>query len=112
MSLKVRTFKVIELNKYLEIVIILAFLSIILVSVKLATGQSGNLTMNRTNRLANNQTEVYGDVLMEVIKNANITIPPDFHPTTEQLEQIAHEVVEGGHPAKILNDIRQNKSKP
>ena len=112
MSLKVRTFRLIKLNKYLEIVIILAFLSIILVSVKLATGQSGNLTMNRTNRLAHNQTEVYGDTLMEVIRNANITIPSDLHPTTEQLEQIAHEVVEGGNPAKILDDIRQNKSKP
>ena len=66
--------------------------------------------MNRTNRLANNQTEVYGDVLIDVIKNANITIPPDLHPTTEQLEKIAYEVVEGGNPNKIINEIRQNKS--
>jgi hypothetical protein len=50
------------------------------------------------------------DVLLDVIKNANITIPPDLHPTTEQLGKIAHEIVEGGHPNKILNDIRQNKS--
>ena len=52
MSLKVRTFKAIELNKYLEIVIILAFLSIILVSLKFTYGQSGNLTVNQTNGLA------------------------------------------------------------
>jgi len=58
-----------------------------------------------------NQTEVYDDTLMDVIRNANITIPPDLHPTTEQLEQIAHEVVEGGHPSKVLDEIRQNKSK-
>ena len=66
--------------------------------------------MNRTNRLAQNQTEVYGDVLKDVIKNANITIPPDLHPTTEQLEKIAHEVVEGGNPNKIMDEMRQNKS--
>ena len=66
--------------------------------------------MNQTSRVAQNHTEVYSDVLMDVIKNANITIPPDLHPTTRQLEKIAHEVVEGGHPNKILDDIRQNKS--
>ena len=98
------------MNKYLEIVIILAFLSIILVSLKLATGQSGNITMNQTKGLAYNQTEALRDTLMDVIKNANITMPPDLHPTTRQLEKIAHEVVEGGHPNKILNDIRQNKT--
>jgi hypothetical protein len=38
---------------------------------------------------------------MDVIKNANITIPPDLHPTTEQLEKIAHEIPEGGHTSKI-----------
>ena len=47
---------------------------------------------------------------MDVIKNANITILPDLQPTTEQLEKIAHEIVEGGHPNKILNDIRQNRA--
>jgi hypothetical protein len=111
MSLKARTFKDIKLNKYLWIVIMLAFLSTTLVSLKLAYGQSGNLTVNQTNGLKQNQTEVYGDVLMDVIKNANITIPPDFHPTTEQLEKIADEIVSGGHPYKILNEMRsQNKS--
>ena len=99
MSLKASIFKDIKLNRYLGIVVILAFLA-----------QVGNLTVNQTNGLAQNQTGVYGDVLMDVIKNANITIPPDLHPTTEQLEKIAHEIVEGGHPNKILNDIRQNKS--
>jgi hypothetical protein len=82
-SLKVSTFKVIKLNKYLGIVIMLVFLSTTLVSLMLAYGQSGNLTMNQTNRLGQNQTEVYGDVLMDVIKNANITIPSDLHPTTK-----------------------------
>jgi hypothetical protein len=110
MSLKARTFKNIKLNKYFGIVVILAFLSTTLVSLKFTYGQSGNLIVNQTNRIAQNQTEAYGDVLMDVIKNANITIPPDLHPTTEQLEKIAHEIVEGGHPNKILNDIRQNKS--
>ena len=110
MSLKARTFKDIKLNKYLGIVIMLAFLSTTLVSLKFTYGQSGNLTVNQTNRIAQNQTEAYGDVLMDVIKNANITIPPDLHPTTKQLEKIAHEIVEGGNPNKILNDIRQNKS--
>jgi hypothetical protein len=110
MSLKARTFKDIKLNKYLGIVIILALLSTTLVSLKFAYGQSGNLTVNQTNRIAQNHTEAYGDVLMDVIKNANITIPSDLHPTTKQLEKIAHEIVEGGHPNKILNDIRQNKS--
>jgi hypothetical protein len=47
---------------------------------------------------------------MDVIKNANITIPPDLHPTTKQLEKIAHEIAEGGHPSKILDEIRKNKS--
>jgi hypothetical protein len=110
MSLKVSNFKVIKLNKYLGIVIMLAFLSTILVSLKLAYGQSGNLTMNQTNGLAQNQTEVYGDTLMDVIRNANITIPLDLHPTTNQLEQIVDEIVNGGHPSKILDEIRQNKS--
>jgi hypothetical protein len=112
MSLKVRTFKVSKLNKYLGIVIILAFLTTTLVSLKLANGQSGNLTMNQTNELAQNQTEIYGDALMDVIKNANITIPSDLHPTRDQLEQITDEIVNGGHPSKILDEIRQNKSKP
>jgi|SRR4029078_7905137 len=110
MCLKERTLKLIKLNKYLEIVFILAFLSIVLVPLKLAHGQSGNLTMTQTKGLAHNQTEVYDDTLMDVIKNANITIPPDLHPTTEQLEKIAHEIAEGGHPSKILDEIRQNKS--
>jgi hypothetical protein len=110
MSLKVGTFKVIKLNKYLGIAIMLAFLSTVLVSLKLAYGQSGNLAMNQTTGLAQNQTEVYGDALMDVIKNANITIPPDLHPTTEQLEKIADEIVSGGHPYRIIDDIRQNKS--
>ena len=99
-----------KLNMYLEIIIILAFLTIILVSIKLATGQSDNITANQTTGLPNNQTEVYGDVLMDVLKNANITIPADLHPTTEQLEKIAHEVVEGGHPSEIIDKLRQNKS--
>ena len=110
MSLKVSTFKVIKLNKYLEIIIILALLSIALLSLKLAYGQSGNLTMNQTNGLAQNQTEVYGDTLMDVIRNANITIPSDLHPTTNQLEQIVDEIVNGGHPSKILDELKQNKS--
>ena len=88
----------------------LAFLSTALVSLKFTYGQSGNLTVNQTNRIAQNQTEAYSDVLMDVINNANITIPPDLHPTTKQLEKIAHEIAEGGHPSKILNEIRQNKS--
>lgn len=109
MSLKVRTFKDLRLNKYLGIVVMLAFLSTA-ISLKFTYGQSANLTMNQTNRLVENQTEVYDDVLMDVIKNANITIPPDLHPTTEQLEKVAHEVVEGGHPNKIIDEMRQNKS--
>ena len=108
MSLKVSTFKVIKLNKYLEIIIIVVLL--VLASLKLAHGQSGNLTMNQTNGLAQNQTEVYGDTLMDVIRNANITIPSDLHPTTNQLEQIVDEIVNGGHPSKILDEMRQNKS--
>jgi hypothetical protein len=110
MSLKVSTFKVIKLNKYLGIIIMLAFLSTTLVSLKFTYGQSGNLTMNQTKGPIQNQTEAYGDVLMDVIKNANITIPPDLHPTTEQLEKIADEIVSGGHPYRIIDDIRQNKS--
>ena len=109
MSLKVRTFKVIKLNKFLGIIIMLAFLSTTLVFLKLAYGQ-GNVTVNQTKGPLQNQTEAYGDVLMDVIKNANITIPPDLHPTTKQLEKIAHEIAEGGHPSKILDEIRQNKS--
>jgi hypothetical protein len=50
--------------------------------------------------------------LMDVIRNANITIPSDLHPTTNQLEQIVDEIVNGGHPSKILDELRQNKSKP
>ena len=100
------------MNKYLEIVIILAFLSIILVSLKLVTGQSGNnLTMNKTKGVASNQTEVYRDTLMDVIKNANITLPSDLHPTTKQIEQIVDEIVSGGHPSIVFNEIRQNMSK-
>lgn len=102
--------KDIKLNKYLGIIFILAFFSTALVSLKFTYGQSGNLTVNQTSRIAQNHTEAYSDVLMDVIKNANITIPSDLHPTTRQLEKIAHEVVEGGHPNKILDDIRQNKS--
>jgi hypothetical protein len=98
------------LNKYLEIIITVALLSIVLASLKLAHGQLGNLTMNQTKGPTQNQSEAYGDVLMNVIKNANITIPPDLHPTTKQLEKIAHEIAEGGHPSKILDGIRQNKS--
>jgi hypothetical protein len=111
MSLKLSTFKVIKLNKYLGILIMLAFLSTTLVSLKLAHGQLDNLTMNQTNGLVQNQTEVYGDTLMDVIRNANITIPSDLHPTTNQLEQIVDEIVNGGHPYKIINEMRsQNKS--
>jgi hypothetical protein len=110
MSLKVSNFKVIKLNKYLGIVIVLAFLSTTFVSLKLTYGQSGNLTRNQTNGLAQNQTEAYGDTLMDVIRNANITIPSDLHPTTNQLEQIVDEIVNGGHPSKILDEMRQNKS--
>ena len=95
MSLKVSNFKVIKLNKYLGIVIVLAFLSTTFVSLKLTYGQSGNLTMNQTNGLAQNQTEAYGNTLMDVIRNANITIPSDLHPTTNQLEQIVDEIVNG-----------------
>ena len=109
-SLKASIFKDIKLNKYLGIVIMLAFLSTTLVSLKLAYGQSGNLTINQTNGLAQNQTEVYHDTLMDVIRNANITIPSDLHPTTNQLEQIVDEIVNGGHPSKILDELRQNKS--
>ena len=112
MSLKVSSFKVIKLNKYLGIVIMLAFLSTTLVSLKLAYGQSGNLTMNQTNGLAQNQTELYGDALIDVLKNANITISSDLHPTTQQLEKIVDEIVNGGHPSKILEELRQNESKP
>ena len=57
-----------------------------------------------------NQTDAYDSILMGVIKNANITMPSDLHPTTQQLEQIADAIVNGGHPYKILDDIRQNKS--
>ena len=78
MSLKVRTFKDLRLNKYLEIIILLAFLSTVVVSLKFTYGQSSNLTMNQTNGTAQNHTGAYGDVLMDVIKNANITIPPDL----------------------------------
>jgi hypothetical protein len=88
--------------------IIVAVLSIVLASLKLAHGLSDNLTVNQTSGLEN-QTEAYGSVLMGVIKNANVTIPSDLHPTTQQLEQIADEIVNGGHPYKIIDDIRQNR---
>ena len=101
-----------KLNKYLGIVIILAFLSTTVVSYNLAYGQSGNLTLNQTTGHAQNQTEIYSDTLMDVIRNANISIPSDLHPTTDQLELIVDEIVNGGHPSKILDEIRQNKSKP
>ena len=93
----------------LEIIIIIAVLSVVFISLKLAHGQSDNLTVNQTTELEN-QTEAYDSVLLGVIKNANITIPSDLHPTTQQLEQIADEIVNGGHPNKIIDDIRQNKS--
>jgi hypothetical protein len=96
------------LNKYIEIIIILVFLSTILASLKLAYGQLDNLTVNQTSGLEN-QTEAYDSVLMGIIKNANITIPSDLHPTTQQLEQITDEIINAGHLYKILNDIRQNK---
>jgi hypothetical protein len=98
------------MNKYLEFIIILAFLSTIPISLKLVYGQSDNLTAKQTTGLYENQTEAYYSILMGVIKNANITIPSDLHPTTQQLEQIADEIVNGGHPYKILDDMRQNKS--
>jgi hypothetical protein len=104
----VRTFTEL-LNKYIEIIIILVFLSTILVSLKLAYGQLDNLTVNQTSGLEN-QTEAYDSVLMGIIKNANITIPSDLHPTTQQLEQITDEIVNGGHPYKILEDMRQNNT--
>ena len=97
------------MNKYLEIIIIVAVLSAVLASLKLAHGQSGNLTVNQTTG-QKNQTEAYDSILMGVIKNANITIPSDLHPTTQQLEQIVDAIVNGGYPYKILDDMRQNKS--
>ena len=57
-ELKVRIFKDMKLNKYLAIVIILAILGTVLISLKLAHGQSDNMTMNQTTGLAENQTEV------------------------------------------------------
>ena len=101
--------QVIKLKKYLEIIVIAAVLSVVLASLKLAHGQSDNLTINQTT-VQKNQTETYDSILMGVIKNANITIPSELHPTTQQLEQIADEIVNGGHPSKIIEDIRQNKS--
>ena len=95
------------LNRYLEIIIIVAVLSIVLASLKLAHGQSYDLTVNQTTE---NQTDAYDSILMGVIKNANITIPSDLHPTTQQLEQIVDAIVNGGYPYKILDDMRQNKS--
>ena len=112
MSLKVRTFKVIKLNKNLGIIIILAILSTAFASIKVIYGQSGNLTMNQTNGISQNHSEVYGDALIDVLKNVNITIPSDLHPTTQQLEKIVDEIVNGGHPSKILDELRQNKNKP
>lgn len=38
--------------------------------------------------------------------NYTIRLAPD----TQQLQLIADEIVNGGHPYKILDDIRQNKS--
>ena len=67
------------MNRYLEIIIIVAVLSIVLASLKLAHGQSIDLTVNQTTE---NQTDAYDSILMGVIKNANITIPSDLHPTT------------------------------
>lgn len=110
MSLKVGNIQRYEMNKCLEIVIMLAFLSTILVSLKLAYGQSDKLTVNQTTGFKENQTEIYDSTLMAVIKNANVTIPSDLHPSTDQLEQIADEIVNGGHPYKIIDEIRQNKS--
>jgi hypothetical protein len=76
----------------------------------LAYGQSDNLTADQTTGLAENQTEAYESILMGVIKNANITIPSDLHPTTQQLDQIADAIVNGGHPYKIIDEMRsQNK---
>ena len=95
------------MNRYLEIIIIVAILSIVLASLKLAHGQSYDLTVNQTTQ---NQTDAYDSILMGVIKNANITIPSDLHPTTQQLEQIVDAIVNGGYPYKILDDMRQNKS--
>ena len=95
------------MNRYLEIIIIVAVLSIVLASLKLAHGQSIDLTVNQTTE---NQTDAYDSILMGVIKNANITIPSDLHPTTQQLEQIVDAIVNGGYPYKILDDLRQNKS--
>ena len=95
------------MNRYLEIIIIVAVLSIVLASLKLAHGQSNDLTVNQTTE---NQTDAYDSILMGVIKNANITIPSDLHPTTQQLEQIVDAIVNGGYPYKILDDMRQNKS--
>jgi hypothetical protein len=43
---------------------------------------------------------------MGVIKNANITIPSDLHPTTQQLEQIVDEIVNGGHPYNIIDEYQ------
>ena len=77
--------------------------------MKLAYGQLDNLTVNQTSGLEN-QTEAYDSVLMGIIKNANITIPSDLHPTIQQLEQITDEIVNGGHPYKIVDEIRQNKT--
>jgi hypothetical protein len=107
-NLKVRTFTEL-LNKYIGIIIILVFLGTILISLKLAYGQLDNLTVNQTSSLEN-QTEAYDSVLMGIIKNANITIPSDLHPTIQQLEQITDEIVNGGHPYKVLDEIRQNKT--
>ena len=97
------------MNRYLEIIIIVAVLSIVLASLKLAHGQSNDLTVNQTTE---NQTDAYDSILMGVIKNANITIPSDLHPppTTQQLDQIVDAIVNGGYPYKILDDMRQNKS--
>lgn len=69
-----------------------------ILALKLAHGQLGNRTVNRTNGVAQNKTEAYGDALMDVIRNTNITIPLDLHPTTEQLEQITDTIVISGNP--------------
>ena len=67
------------MNRYLKSVLVVAVLSIVLASLKLAHGQSNDLTVNQTTE---NQTDAYDSILMGVIKNANMTIPSDLHPTT------------------------------
>ena len=40
--------------------------------------------------------------LMDVLKNTNITLPSDLHPTTEQLEQIIDAIVSGHFHHSLL----------